>query len=68
MAEVVCKKVWEGNEGWTEPCHLPAGHKDGCAFHTKNDPDPDVLDRLENALAEATTALSTLRKRGLDCD
>lgn len=72
MAEVdkaICGKLWDGNESWTEPCHLPAGHKPGCAYRTIKDvQEPDALDRLSNALAEATIALNTLKKGGRDCD
>lgn len=67
--EGICGKVWEHAWSGMEPCHLPAGHEYGCAFSTnKCEQEPDALERLSSALAEATIALNVLKKGGLDCD
>ena len=64
MTKTNCGKVWEGNEAWTEPCHLPEGHKDGCAFHTNKaeDEEPDAIERLSAALSEANVALTAIKR------
>jgi hypothetical protein len=63
----VCGLVWEGNESWTEPCHLPAGHKDGCGFRTNKaeDMEPDAIERLSAALSEANVALAAIKRGSL---
>lgn len=56
-----CGNVWEFAGDLFEPCHLKAGHPDGCAYRDIAILQPDAADRLDAALTEARAAFDALK-------